>query len=76
MFATLAKQPAGESTTLFSTVTNSVAVPERRQGCCTGTSLRREQLPTKFFEVELKRNKETKVIFDGMKAFVSPEGRG
>lgn len=76
MFATLAKQPAGEWVPLFSAITNNVAVPEHCQGCCTGTSLRREQSPTRSFEVELKRTKTTKVLFDGMNTLVSPEGRG
>lgn len=76
IFATLAKQPAGESVTLCSTIPSSVAVPERCQGCCTGTSLRREQSPTRFFEVQLKRTKTTKVVFGDMEALVSTERRG
>lgn len=74
--STLAKQPAGEWVTLFSTTRKSAAIPEGCRGCCTGTSLRREQSPTTFFEEELKRTKARKGLFDAMKALVGPEGRG
>lgn len=74
VIALLAKQPAAELVCLFSTVTNSVAVPERCQGCCTGTILRRERSPTRSFQVDLKRTKTTQMVFDDMKALVSLGG--